>query len=172
VADFLVPAHANRGRLDVAGDVVIAMDPSSERNVLVFKTREDALAPIGPDPDATNAEAWERWLRGHLNIERAEIFNTVAEQMAEFASEYVGEKLQPLRSEIADLRRTLAERDERTKALGELRHELAGERVEREALQLSSALAARDAKIAALEDRLQMLLKFLNVSGYDLPRGM
>ena len=121
---------------------------------------------------AADWSAWQAWLDGHLNVLRSEMMEAVAEGMAEFASTYVAERLAPLQSEIAALKHVLQERDERAKALGELKHELAGERVEREALQLSAALVARDAKIAALEDKLQMLLRFLSLQGVDLPRGM
>jgi hypothetical protein len=141
-----------------------------EAGALVFKQRDDAL--VTATTDAENQKGWDLWLRRHLDNERAEVFDIIARQMAEFAYEYLAEKLAPLKTEIADLKRTLVERDERAKALGELKHELAGERVEREALQLSSALAARDARIDALEDKLQILLRFLSLSGLEPPKGV
>ena len=123
-----------------------------------------------------NQKGWDEWVKGHiknsLTSERTEVLDQVARTVAEFTSQYIHEKMQPLRTEIDNLKRALAERDERARAIAEVKREAAGERVEREALQLSSALAARDAKIAALEERLQMLLRFLSVSGYDLQRGM
>jgi hypothetical protein len=121
---------------------------------------------------AQNAEGWNHWIKAHLANERAELIDVLTRTIGEFASQYVHEKLQPLRTEIADLRRTLVERDERARALAEVKREVAGERVEREALQLSAALAARDAKIAALEDRMQILLRFLSLSGIDPPKGL
>ena len=91
------------------------MDPS-ERNVLVFKTREDALAPVGADADATNAEGWDRWVKAHLANERAETVAILTKVIGEFASEYVHEKLQPLRRELADVK---AENAEVKRMLGE-----------------------------------------------------
>ena len=37
--------------------------------------------------------------------------------------------------------------------------------------ELAAALAERDARITQLETQLQMLLRFLSISGVDLPRG-
>jgi hypothetical protein len=136
---------------------------------LVFKQRDDAL--VAATTDAENQAGWDLWLRRHLDNERAEIFEAVAREMAEFACEYVCEKLAPLKTEIADLRRALQEREERAAAIAEVKKQYAGERVEHEALQLAAALAVRDAKIEKLEAQLGMLLRFLNVSGFDLPRG-
>jgi hypothetical protein len=129
----------------------------------------DAAASV-MDPESS--ARWNKWIDGRLETERAEVLDIITKAMGEFASEYTHEKLAPLKAEIADLKRTLVEREERVKAIAEVKRELVGERVEREALQLSAALAARDARIAGLEDRLQMLLRFLSLSGYDLPRGM
>jgi hypothetical protein len=103
---------------------------------LVFKTREDALAPVpAPDTDAANAEGWDRWLRGHLSIERAVVLDQVARTVAEFASQYVYEKLQPLRRELADVK---AENVEVKRMLGEAMRRCA--KVEEEAKGFAAML--------------------------------
>jgi hypothetical protein len=84
---------------------------------LIYKDRRDALVTAGTgDTDAVNAEGWDRWLRGHLNIERAAVLDQVARTVAEFASGYVHEKLQPLTRELADVK---AENVEVKRMLGE-----------------------------------------------------
>jgi hypothetical protein len=141
---------------------------------LQYRVTETAAVTATAEPfemDAESSARWNGWLDKRFEVERRENFDIIARQMAEFVSEYLHQKLQPLRTEIGDLRRDLAARDERARALGEVKRELAGERVEREALQLASALAARDAKIEKLEEKLGMLLRFLSLQGYDLPKG-
>jgi hypothetical protein len=145
------------------------MDPS-ERNVLVFKTRADALAPVGADTDEVNATAWNAWLKAHLAIERRGLLDALAHDICEIMDAVREEREAGearLRREITELRRQLAEREERGAAIAEIRREYAG--VERE--RTDSALAQRDARISALEDKLQMLLRFLSLQGLDLPRG-
>jgi hypothetical protein len=138
---------------------------------LVYKERPEALVTAAAAGEQ-DWSAWERWMAAHQANLKTEIYDALAVGMAEFASEYVSEKLAPLKVEIADLKRTLAERDERAKAIAEVKREVAGERVEREALQLASALAVRDAKIEKLETQVRMLCSFLSVSGVDLPKGL
>jgi hypothetical protein len=131
--------------------------------------------PSDTDIDAENArnqKGWDDWIAAHLRNERGALLDMVTEAVAEFTSGYVSEKLQPLRTEIADLKRALAEREQRAAAISEVKKQYAGERLERDALQLSSALALRDARIAALEDRLQMLLRFLSLSDINPPKGL
>jgi hypothetical protein len=139
---------------------------------LVYRRTEDALQPAAGAMDAANAEGWNRWVKAHLANERAEIIELLIQALGEFGVEFTREKVAPLEAKIADLRRTLQERDERTKAIAEIKREVAGERVEREALQLSAALAVRDAKIEKLETQIRMLCSFLSVSGVDLPKGL
>jgi hypothetical protein len=84
---------------------------------LVYKDRYDALVPVRTDDtDAVNAAGWDRWVKAHLAIERAEVLDQVARTVAEFASIYVHEKLQPLRRELADVK---AENVEVKRMLGE-----------------------------------------------------
>jgi DNA repair exonuclease SbcCD ATPase subunit len=102
------------------------------------------------------------------------------ETIAMFVSEYVRHKLgerdtalNTLRAEVEALKAALREREERASAIAEVKRQYEGERVEHEALRLSSALSARDAKIEKLETQLQMLCKFLSLSGdHKLPEGL
>jgi hypothetical protein len=140
---------------------------------MIHKTTRDALVSVPmADADAENERGWNEWVKAHLANERAEMMDIVARAMAEFTSEYTRERLQPLEAEIAELRRVLAERDERSKALAEIKREFAGERAEAEALQLASALAARDHRIEQLETQVRMLCGFLSVGGYTLPKDL
>jgi hypothetical protein len=141
---------------------------------LLYRVTETTPAPAqtGSTMDPETQVGWDRWLRGHLDNERAEMLEILTKGVGEGMSEYVFQRLQPLRTEIADLKRILQERDERAHALSELKREFQGERVEHEALALASALAVRDAKIEKLEEKLGMLLRFLSLQGLDLPRGM
>jgi hypothetical protein len=107
-----------------------------------------------------------------LANERAETVELLTKTLGEFAVEFARQEVAPLKTEIAELRRTLVERDERAHAVAEAKRQHAGERVEYEALQLSAALAARDAKIEKLETQIRMLCSFLSVGGYDLPKGL
>jgi hypothetical protein len=124
------------------------------------------------DENARNQKGWDDWIAAHLRNERGELLDMITEAVAEFTSEYVSKKLQPLRTEIADLKRALAEREERAAAISEVKKQYAGERVEREALQLSSALGVRDARIERLEMQVKMLCGFLSVGGYTLPKDL
>jgi hypothetical protein len=79
---------------------------------------------------------------------------------------------------IVELRRFEAERRareqtslERTQYINELRRDVASVQVKLQNKEIDAALAERDAKISAIEERLQMLLRFLSISGVDPPRG-
>jgi hypothetical protein len=137
---------------------------------LVYRERHDALVTV-PEANADWSQ-WEAWLDGHLEVLRSEVADSVARAIGLVIASTRKEIEAKFKAEIADLRRAVAERDERAKALADVKREFASERAEREALQLSAALAARDARITALEDRLQMLLRFLSLSGIDPPRGL
>jgi hypothetical protein len=137
---------------------------------LLFRQQDNAL--VSAPEAAADWSAWQAWLDGHLNVLRAEMMEAVAEGMAEFANEYIAEKLAPLQTELTDLRRTLQERDERAVAIAEVKKQYAGERAEREALALAAALTVRDAKIEKLEMQLGILLRFLSLSGLEPPKGL
>jgi hypothetical protein len=143
---------------------------------LVFKTNSNALVPVSTaDDDTQNEHAWNLWIRRHLDVERRGLLDALERDMGDTVATLRAERTADtaaLRRELTELRRALQERDERSRALGELKHELAGERVEREALQLSAALAVRDAKIEKLEMQVRMLCQFLSVGGLDLPKGL
>jgi hypothetical protein len=79
---------------------------------------------------------------------------------------------------IVELRQFEAERRareqvsiERTQYINELRREVADVQVKLQNKEIDAALAERDARITQLETQLQMLLRFLSISGVDLPRG-
>jgi len=102
-------------------DLLLARDqgPSVQRDTrdasLVFKERENALAPVAApsievgDDNAKNAEGWDQWLKAHLAIAKAEWFDEFARGMGEGLSEYTHEKLMPHVRAIAELRGELAE---------------------------------------------------------------
>jgi hypothetical protein len=147
--------------------------PSGE---LAYRTTENALQPTPAlDADAANAEGWDRWIKAHLAIERKGLIEAIEQDVGEVvarlrAERDVGET--QLRRQITELRCTLQEREERAAALVEVRKELVLERGERERTQLEAALAQRDARINALEERMQILLRFLSLSGIDPPKGL
>jgi hypothetical protein len=141
---------------------------------LLYRVTETVSAPVQTADvmDAETQAKWDNWVKAHLANERAEVIDQVTRIVAEFTSEYTFQKLQPLRTEIADLKRTLQERDERAHALSELKREFQGERTEHQALQLAAALAMRDHRIDALEERVQTLMRFMSLAGIDPPKGL
>jgi hypothetical protein len=102
-------------------DVLLAKDqlPPVQRDArdasLVFKERENALAPVAApatevgEDNAKNAEGWDQWLKAHLAIAKAEWFDEFARGMGEGLSEYTHEKMAPHVRAIAELRDELAE---------------------------------------------------------------
>jgi hypothetical protein len=82
-------------------------------------------------------------------------------------------------AEIIELRQFEAERRareevsaDRNQYINELRREVASVRVRLQNKEIDAALAERDARIERLELQLKMLLQFMSVSGYDLPKGL
>jgi hypothetical protein len=170
---------------------------------------DSALFTAVADESARNAAAWDAWVRGHIEVERAEIFDQMGKVVAEFTSGYVFERLQPLTREIAGLKGENAElrgmlgsaltaldavrksaeaihrerqdekRDfairnqviaERSDRIAQLQRENFESRSALAQAQLSQAFGQRDARIERIEERMQMLLRFLSLS-VDLPRG-
>ena len=78
---------------------------------LLYRVVENApvTLPAAGDDNAKNAEGWDRWLKAHLAIAKAEWFNEFARGMGEGLSEYTHEKLAPHIRAIAELREELAE---------------------------------------------------------------
>jgi hypothetical protein len=122
-----------------------------------------------------NRKGWDDWVKAHLAIERKGLIAALERDVAEVvtnlrdeirADRDAGEA--KLRREITELQRVVAEHEERRAAVAEVRKEYAG--VERE--RLESALAQRDARINALEERMQILLRFLSLTGIDPPKGL
>jgi hypothetical protein len=151
---------------DAAPQPVAPVQREADPAGLLYRVTETAPVVMSAEDSAR----WNAWIDGRLQTERAEVFDIIARQMGEGMSEYTHLKLEPIRRELADLRRTLEERDERGRAVAEVRRELQGERVERQALELSAALERRDARIAALEQRVDMLLRHMSLMGVTPPR--
>jgi hypothetical protein len=74
---------------------------------LIYRTHENALVPTpaATDDGETDWSGWERWLRGHLAIERAAIGDEVGDAIGELISEEraANERV------IADLKRAVRE---------------------------------------------------------------
>ena len=175
------------------------------QGLLVFKTRDDALAPAD-ETNEKNSAAWNEWVKAHIEAERDFLLKAMAEGM----SEYVHSKLTERDRTIAELRAELIEvkgmlssaltaidtvrntaydivqqriaekrerqiRDdtirERSARIADLQRENSASHAKLAAQQLDRSFTDRDARLDLLETRLQMLLSFLSVSGYDLPRG-
>jgi hypothetical protein len=139
---------------------------------LIHRTVDNALVTVPEGAVPSDDDDWNRWFSqgfaNHFEPERIALLDRVAEGMAEFVSGYLREEMQPLKTEIAELKRALMEREERATAIAEVRKQYVGlERQRQEA-----ELAARDTRIAALEQRVEMLLKFLSLTGLDLPKGL
>ena len=139
---------------------------------LVFKTNSNALVPVpAADADTQNEQAWNLWIRRHLDVERKGLLDALERDMADTVATLRTERnadTAALRRELTELRRTMQEREERAAAVAEVRKQYVG--LERQ--QLQTELASRDTRITALEERLQMLLRFLSLSGIDPPRGL
>jgi hypothetical protein len=141
---------------------------------LVFKKRDDALAPVAADnaDDAENQKGWDLWIRRHLDIERKGLIAAIEQDVGDVAARLRAE----FKGEIAKLEEARVTREqaqaEKTAALVEVRKELVLERNARERTQLEAALAQRDARIGALEERLSMLARFLSLQGLEPPKGV
>jgi hypothetical protein len=107
-------------------------------------------------------------LSDRVALIETQIERRLANAPAPAAAEH-GAEIALLKARIAELKRTLEEREERATAIAEAKRQHAGERVEHEALRLSAALAVRDQRIELLEQKLAMLLRFLSLS-HDLPK--
>ena len=138
---------------------------------LVFKTNSNALVPVpAADADTQNEQAWNLWIRRHLDVERKGLLDALERDMADTVATLRTERnadTAALRRELTELRRTMQEREERAAAVAEVRKQYVG--LERQ--QLQTELASRDTRITALEERLQMLLRFLSINGLD-PIGL
>jgi len=138
---------------------------------LVFKTNSNALVPVpAADADTQNDQAWNLWIRRHLDVERKGLLDALERDMADTVATLRTERnadTAALRRELTELRRTMQEREERAAAVAEVRKQYVG--LERQ--QLQTELASRDTRITALEERLQMLLRFLSINGLD-PKGL
>ena len=71
--------------------------------VLVYKERAVAVPSEVNDENQRNAADWDRWLRGHLDLERAEVLDTVTRALGEFGVTFADEGLTPLTRRIASL---------------------------------------------------------------------
>jgi len=97
-----------------------ARSPASESDDdgLVYKDHDNAAQQPAP---ATEAEAdwsgWEKWLRGHLNNERAEMLDLLAKAMGEVIAEERAAARRERDTELLKVRAELAELRGRTDAL-------------------------------------------------------
>jgi hypothetical protein len=144
---------------------------------LEYRVIENAISQPAATSITTLSEAdsvgWNSWFDARVNPIVKEIDDGfgAALRRIEYIEDTYNKAVRDLKIEIASLKRALEERDARAAAISELKREFQGERTEHQALQLASALAARDAKIEKLEEKLGMLLRFLSLQGYDLPGG-
>ena len=118
---------------------------------LVFKTNSNALVPVpAADADTQNEQAWNLWIRRHLDVERKGLLDALERDMADTVATLRTERnadTAALRRELTELRRTMQEREERAAAVAEVRKQYVG--LERQ--QLQTELASRDTRITALE---------------------
>jgi hypothetical protein len=124
--------------------------------------------PAVPTIEKQDWSGWEKWMRAHLANERAVIYGAV-NKLFEAMQLDVIDAFDKLRAE------TKAQFDaqiEKANALSDVRKQLSTEHGERERLKYETDLAARDARIATLETQVQMLCRFLSVSGLDPPKGI
>jgi hypothetical protein len=135
---------------------------------LLYRVQENAPASavMGEEPDWSG---WQAWLDGHLAIERERMLDGVAGAFSLFRAELrtdreAGEAR--LQREITELRTQLQHDEERRAAVAEVRREYAGVEHER----LAGALVIRDQRIDALEQRMDILLRFLSLQGLEPPR--
>jgi hypothetical protein len=142
---------------------------------LRFRTQENT-APVlyhnATDIDAQNAERekdWDRWVRAHIENslanERTEVLDQVARTVAEFTSQYVFQKLQPLtrelgvlRNENAEIKRTLGDVVNRFAKLEDDARALAHQ-LDSESKQHDAIVHKFEVSVAELRGRLSAFLK-------------
>ena len=97
-------------------DLLLARDqgPSVQRDTrdasLVFKERENALAPADDDSEK-NSAAWNAWIAAHLEAERDFLLKGMAEGMSEYVhfklterDDVINREINSLKAENAELR--------------------------------------------------------------------
>jgi hypothetical protein len=121
-----------------------------------------------------DSEGWNSWFNARVSPIVKEIDDGfgAALRRIEYIEDTYNKAVRDLKTEIASLKRGLEERDARAHALSELKREFQGERAEHQALQLAAALAARDHRIDALEERVKILLQYMSLQGLDPPKGL
>jgi hypothetical protein len=140
---------------------------------LLYRVTETETPSPAADGDAANTDAenqkgWDLWIRRHLDIERKGLLDALERDMADIlaklhAQREAGEAA--LRREITELRRELQHAEDRRVAVAEVRRQFTGELDQQR-------LAERDVRIASLEQRLDMLARFLSLQGLEPPKGV
>jgi hypothetical protein len=166
--------EAARERDPVAMHDYLLVQRDAGRAELLYRVTETAPTS-SPDvdydaanTDAENQKGWDLWIRRHLDIERRGLLDALERDMAEIlaklhAQREAGEAA--LRREITELRRELQHAEDRRVAVAEVRRQFAGELDQQR-------LAERDTRIASLEQRLDMLARFLSLQGLEPPQGV
>jgi hypothetical protein len=141
------------------------------RTGLLYRVTETAPTPAPAadvDVDAVNTEGWDKWLKAHLTIERRGLIEALEQDVGEIAARLRAEREAgeaALRREITELRRELQYAEDRRVAVAEVRRQFTGELDQQR-------LAERDSRIASLEQRMDMLLRFLSLQGIEPPQGV
>jgi hypothetical protein len=129
---------------------------------LLFRVTETALAPAvaAGVMDAETQKGWDSWIAAHQANLKTEIYEALGKGMAEFVSEYLHQKLQPLRTGFAETQAELVEvkglltsaltaLDEARKTAEALQQDRAAEKRER-AIR-DETIRERSARIADLQ---------------------
>jgi hypothetical protein len=157
--------EAERGADPIAYDNFLRAERQYEEkraasDDVIYKEFHGNMQPAPED----NQAGWERWIAAHLKIER--------QAMLTIISEVVGDALQKLQGDIADIKTTQQSQREKADTLAEVKTKAA--EVERQ--RVENTLDARDVKLNArlerLEGQLDALCKYLSVTGYNLPKGV
>jgi hypothetical protein len=90
-----------RDRSELAGAPPVRREAPT--GVLVYKERAAAVPSEVNDENQRNAADWDRWVKGHLVIERAEVLDIITRVLGEFGVAFVDEELAPLARRIASL---------------------------------------------------------------------
>jgi len=109
-----------------------------------------------------------------LRAENAELRGMLGSVLAKFdalraSTEAIERERQVEKRELVVRNQVIAERSDR---IANLQRENAASHAELAAQRLDAAFGQRDQRLEMLEEKLGMLLRFLSVSGLDLPRGI
>jgi hypothetical protein len=170
--DALMAECAAETKTGVKSTLVNSADKTTVPGDLIYKEYRPAVPPAD---ELKWVEGWEAWMRGHLANERMVTYAAV-NKLFEAMQLDVLDAFDKLRGEVTARFDAQAEK---AGALADVKKQASIDRRERERVERDaerqkheSDFAARDARIAALETQVQMLCRFLSVSGLDLPKGI